>query len=119
MKLEHITIRTDRFDDELAFMQDIAGLQVMREIKDEHIHIIFLSNREGEPCIELIDDSEADFSGNPYLSVGFLTEDAESLRSELIQMDYSVSAMESPSPTVRFFFVKDPAGVKIQFIQNS
>jgi len=35
---------------------------------------------------------------------------------ELIRMGLEVSPMISPAPQVHFFFVKDPAGVNVQFM---
>lgn len=118
MKLDQITIRTSRFDEETAFYRDIVKLQIEREIREENLHIVFLSNGEGETCIEIIQDEEAQLSGNPYLSIGFHTQDAEQLRNKLIELDYDASPMESPAPVVRFFFVKDPAGVRVQFVEG-
>lgn len=50
---------------------------------------------------------------NDGLSIGFQTEDVAAKREELIAMEI---AMVSPNPQVQFFFVKDPAGVNIQFM---
>ena len=50
------------------------------------------------------------------LSIGFQTEDAAAKREELIAMGMDATPMVSPNPQVQFFFVKDPAGVNIQFM---
>ena len=38
------------------------------------------------------------------------------MREKLAALGMKVSPMESPAPYVRFFFVKDPAGVTVQFM---
>jgi lactoylglutathione lyase len=77
---------------------------------------VFLANSEGETCVEVIDNPEAENSGNANLSIGFHAEDVEALREQLQQEGLSPTPMITPVPGVRFFFVKDPAGVNVQFI---
>ena len=119
MKLDQITVRTSAFEEEVAFYRDIVKLQIVREVNEEDLHIIFLSDGEGEPCIEVIRDEEAQLSGNPYLSIGFRTSDADRLRNTLLELGYDATPIESPSAAVQFFFVKDPAGVRVQFAEST
>ena len=55
-------------------------------------------------------------AGNENLSIGFQTENVAAKREELIAKGMDVSPMIQPNPHVQFFFVKDPAGVNIQFM---
>ena len=55
-------------------------------------------------------------SGNPNFSIGFHTDDVEGKREALEAAGYDVTPMITPMPDVKFFFVKDPAGVTVQFI---
>ena len=116
MKMQHVTIRTKNFDEEIAFYMDIVGLQIVRDVRPSGRNMIFLANGEGETQVEIIETAEAECSGNEYLSVGFHAEDTEALREELIAKGCEVSDMVSPNPHVKFFYVTDPAGVKVQFI---
>lgn len=118
MRMDQVTIRTARFEEEIAFYRDIVKLQIVREIHEGSRNIVFLSDGPESTCIEVIQNPEASRTGNPYLSVGFHTEDAERLRNELLKQGYEVSPMESPAPVVKFFFVKDPAGIAVQFVQG-
>ena len=77
--------------------------------------MVFLNNGEGETCIEII-ENDAEFAGNENLSVGFLTDDLEKKREELIADGFEPTPVITPAPNVKFFFVTDPAGVKIQFM---
>ena len=116
MKMLHVTIRTNKFADELAFYSDIVGLRIIRDLRERGRGIVFLADKEEDTCIELIDSPDAGDAGNPFLSVGFETGDVVKMREKLISLGMEVSPMESPMPHVNFFFVKDPAGVTVQFM---
>ena len=105
MKMLQITIRTNKFEEELVFYKEIVGLMIVRDLSSE-----------GDTCIEIIDTPNADDAGNRLLSIGFDCGDADKMREKLIALGMEVSPIESPVPYVRFFFVKDPAGVTVQFM---
>ena len=116
MKMLHVTIQTAKFDEEIAFYQDIVGLKIVRDMRTIGRNLVFLADNEGDTCIEIIDTPQAEDAGNAYLSVGFQSEDVDAMRDRLVSMGYEATPMISPSPTVKFFFVKDPAGVRVQFM---
>lgn len=116
MKMLHVTIRTEKFEEELKFYEEVVGLTVANDMRPMGRNMVFLSNGEGETQIEIIETPEAADAGNEFLSVGFLTEDVESKRKELVAAGYEATPMVSPAPQVKFFFVKDPAGVNVQFM---
>ena len=115
MKMLHVTIQTKFFQDEMDFFLKHVGLKIERDMRPFGRNMVFLNNGEGETCIEII-ENDSDFAGNENLSVGFLTEDIEKKREELIADGYEPTPMITPAPNVKFFFVTDPAGVKIQFM---
>lgn len=116
MKMLQVTIRTGKFEEELAFYKDIVGLKIVRDLREKGRGIVFLADGEGDTCIEIIDVPGADDAGNRLLSIGFDSGDADKMREKLIASGMEVSPIESPVPYVRFFFVKDPAGVTVQFM---
>jgi lactoylglutathione lyase len=115
MKMIHVTIQTKFFQEEMDFFLKHVGLKIDRDMRPFGRNMVFLNNGEGETCIEII-ENDAEFAGNENLSVGFLTEDLEKKREELIADSFEPTPMISPAPNVKFFFVTDPAGVKIQFM---
>ena len=115
MKLLHVTIQTNKFESEIEFYEKEAGLVLQRDMRPAK-DLVFLANGEGETCVEVIRNPEADDSGNQNLSIGFKTDDVEKKREELAAAGYDVTPMISPMPEVKFFFVTDPAGVRVQFI---
>ena len=116
MKILHVTIRTDKFEEELSFYQDIAGLQIVRDMRPMGRNMVFLAHIPGDTEIEIIEAPGAVYAGNENLSVGFQTEDVNAKRQELIEMGMEPSPIISPNPQVHFFFVNDPAGVMVQFM---
>ena len=115
MKMLHVTIQTARFDEEIAFYRDIVGLTIRRDARPGR-NMVFLSDAAGDAEIEIIADPAADDAGNAHLSVGFRSGGAEALRQALEAKGYAPTPMVSPNPSVKFFFVKDPAGVTVQFM---
>ena len=76
----------------------------------------FLSPEEGETAVEIIDDPKAANAGSEHLSIGFQTDDVLKKREELAAKGLEVSPVIRPNPQVQFFFVKDPAGLSVQFM---
>ena len=116
MKMLQVTIRTKKFEEELAFYKEIVGLKIVRDLREKGRGIVFLADSEGDTCIEIIDTPNANDVGNRLLSIGFDCGDADKMRERLLALGMEVSSIESPVPYVRFFFVKDPAGVTVQFM---
>ena len=117
MKLLHVTIQTSKFEEEIKFYQINVGLQIQRDLRPAGKQIVFLADGNDETCVEIIENPEADAAGNEYISIGFKTQDVEAKREEFENLGYNPTPMFSPMPKVKFFYVKDPAGVKVQFMQ--
>lgn len=116
MKMLHVTIQTKNFEEEINFFIKHAGLEIVQEMHGSGRNMVFLANAANETSIEIIEKPEADNSGNENISIGFKTDDVEKKRDELIIEGYNVTSMISPMPNIKFFFVKDPSGVTIQFM---
>ncbi len=115
MKMLHVTIHTNRFEEELRFYQEIVGLQIVDDRRPGR-EMVFLANGDGETNIEIISDENATDAFNANVSVGFRTGDPVQKREELLALGMEATPMISPGPGVNFFFVKDPAGLRVQFI---
>ena len=115
MKMQHVTIQTAHFEEEIAFYRDVVGLTIRRDARPGR-NMVFLSDAEGDTCMEIIENAEGRDAGNAFLSVGFYSQDVEALRSELESKGMHPTPMVTPGPQVKFFFVRDPAGVNVQFI---
>lgn len=116
MKMLHVTIHTRYFEETIRFYEEHAGLHIQRDLREAGRNIVFLAEKEGDTQIELIDDPTVEKAGNEYLSIGFNCGDPEHKRERMSRLGFDVTPMQYPAPGVGFFYVKDPAGVKVQFM---
>ena len=93
MKMMHITIQTQNFNEEIKFYQEIIGLSIQHEMNGMGRHIVFLGDNEGGMPIEIIDRPDAENSGNQFLSMGYKTDDVVKMRETLMKKGYDVSEM--------------------------
>ena len=112
MHIAHVTIKSAKKDESVAFYEKYCGLKVVRTVGDR---ISFLSDAEGATNVEIIDDS-GDAVSATGISIGFSVADVEGYRAELEAAGLEPTGIISPGPGVSFFFVNDPNGVQIQFI---
>lgn len=116
MKMLHVTIQTNKFEEEIRFYREIVGLEITGDMRSHGRNLVFLSGGEDQTAIEIIENPEVENAGGAGLSIGFKTEDVEKKHEDLAAQGFEVSPILSPVPNVRFFFATDPAGVKVQFI---
>lgn len=118
MKMAHVTIMTAHLDESAAFYEEIVGLRIERDMRSDSAHqIVFLMNAAGETCVELVKNEDAPYTGGGLL-IGFEVEDAAAYREKLVDSGMQAGEMVFPNPHARFFCVKDPNGVEIQFVQE-
>lgn len=116
MKFLHMTIQTDKFEDEVRFYEEQVGLKVQKDMRPMGRNMVFLADAENDTEIEIIENPDAKDAGNANVSIGFQTEDVEAKRKQMDEAGFKVSPMVSPMSGVKFFFVTDPAGVSVQFM---
>ena len=75
-----------------------------------------MGDSDTSPALEIIEEPSADDAGNRNLHIAFHAEDVDAVRSEMEAAGLGPSQIISPSAGVRFFYVKDPAGVDVQII---
>jgi len=115
------TIKVKNLKESIDFYENLVGLEVQRRFgAGPDREIAFLAAAEGETAIELINDQdkeEIDIGAD--ISLGFEVESAaekiEFLKEKGIEIH---SGPISPNPQIEFFYVLDPNGVKIQFVEN-
>lgn len=104
----------------LMFYQDIVGLPVQQRFQaGPKREIVFLGDSDTK--VELISDEVAlEQKPTDTLSLGFevpltLEEVLTTLKSSGLK---NISDIQSPGPNIRFFYVLDPDGYKVQFVQH-
>ena len=119
MKFLWTTIMVDNMEESVHFYRDLLGLPIQRRHPGgPGMELCFLG--EGDTKVELIYDAnrkaENQFQG---ISMGF---EVASLEDQIrFLADHGVAVESgpfSPSPSISYFFVKDPNGLKIQFAEQ-
>lgn len=119
MKLAHVTIMVKDLDESLNFYHSIVGLPVVQRFKaGPEQEIIFLG--EGESLIELIHNPSIK---NPDIgddiSIGFGVENLDNTMKMIKENSIDIhSGPFQPNESTKFFYVLDPNGVKVQFIEH-
>jgi len=115
------TIKVKNLEESINFYEEIVGLEVQRcfEAGPER-EIAFLAAAEGETEVELIaDQDKEEINVGIDISLGF---EVDSVADKLKFIKENGIKIESgpiaPNPQIEFFYVLDPNGVKIQFVEN-
>src|SRR3989339_373903 len=119
MKFCWTTIQVKNMEQSLGFYKDLLGLQENRRMKpNPDMELVFLG--AGDTQVELIYNAKnQDISFGKDISLGFEVQSLEQVTEVLKKENIPIhSGPFQPNPTVRFLYVLDPNGVKIQFIEN-
>jgi len=119
MKFCWSTITVNDMEASLKFYQDIIGLPLnQRFIARPGVEIAFLG--EGETKVELICELNHKVSGViEGISIGFVVQNLDEMIKFVKGQSIAVeSGPFQPNPHTRFFYVKDPNGLSIQFVEN-
>ncbi len=116
------TISVKSMDESLIFYQEIVGLKLNRRFgAGPGMEIAFLG--DGETKVELIcNEKHSDIRIGQEISLGFSVESVDEKIAFLEKKRIPIhSGPFSPNPDekLRFFFIQDPNGVKIQFVENA
>jgi lactoylglutathione lyase len=117
MKFCWSTLRVRNLEESLKFYQEIVGLELIRRfVVGEGIEIAFLGN--GETKIELIYDGNKDINVGIDISWGFEVKSVDEKIAFLKNNAWEIDGPFSPNPMTKFFYIKDPNGLKIQFVET-
>ncbi|TGG88864.1 VOC family protein [Geotoga petraea] len=114
------TIQVKDMKDSLNFYQNIIGLSIQRRFNaDENTEIVFLG--DGETKIELVYmKKKIDISFGNDISLGFKVDSIDGMMKKLKENGIKIETeVIQPNPNVKFFYTRDPNGLKIQLVENS
>ena len=119
MKFSWVTIHVKNIKESLEFYMNILDLPIQRTIEmPTGGKIVFLG--EGETAIELIhlpEEEVEEFSES--LSIGFTVPSLNKIENVLNENNIKIhSGPFQPNPNLRFFYILDPNGVKVQLIEQ-
>ena len=108
MKFCWSTLMVKNMEESLKFYKEIIGLQVDRRFKaGPGVEITFLG--DGETKIELVcNEASNEVNFGQDISLALVKEKGIDIHSGPFQ----------PNPHTKFFYVLDPNGLKIQFVEN-
>lgn len=119
MKFCWTTIMVKDMEESLRFYQEIVGLAIDRRFKTgEGSEIVFLG--DGETKVELIcNGTDKEVNIGQDISLGFQTGSMDEMMEFVKGKGVNVhSGPFQPNPHIKFFYVLDPNGLKIQFSEN-
>ena len=117
MKIIHMTIYASDIERSIDFYQKIAGLSIVREKKAGENRVVFLNDGTQDFCLELAKGNEQMHFDGKCISMGIACEDLEKERERLTGLGFEPGDVISPRPDVRFFFISDPDGFQVQFME--
>ncbi|PKL08329.1 MAG: glyoxalase [Spirochaetae bacterium HGW-Spirochaetae-7] len=119
MKYCWTTITVREMQRSLAFYQDIIGLKLVRRMQpNPDMEIVFLG--EGETQVELIwNKATKDVGFGKDISLGFVVESMGKVNELLASKGIPIlSGPFQPNPSIRFIYIQDPDGLKVQLVEN-
>jgi len=118
MRFLWTTLSVSDFDKSLRFYQEVVGLPLKRRMDPPGMKIAFLG--EGETALELIYDSkEPQVDLRSPVSLGFKVASLKATQAELVAKGIKIDAGPfQPNPAIQFFFVRDPDGMNVQFVEE-
>ena len=106
-------------EESLKFYQDIVGLNVSRRFNaGPGVEIAFLG--DGETKLELICNSAIkEINVGHDISLAFAVDSVDEMMTLVKEKNIDVyGGPFQPNPHVKFFYILDPNGLKIQLVEN-
>lgn len=113
------TMHVKNLDESIRFYETFAGLSVNRRFEARPgVEIAFLG--DGGTQLELIDAGDGDsYPESDQISIGFSTDSVDDKIREFKEAGIEIYREPvQPNPHIRFFYVKDPSGISVQFAQQ-
>ena len=113
------TLNVKNMDESLDFYENIVGLKLERRVSmGPDKELAFLG--EDETKVELIyDKTNNSLNIGNDISLGFTTPSIENKLTFLKEKGINIhSGPFQPAPHIKFFFILDPNGLRIQFVEK-
>ena len=116
-----ITLTVKNLDKTIKFYEDIIGLQLKNRMRPtENVEVAFLEDGKSSTYVELYYNKEiSSVSVGSDYSIGFETESVDDMLELAKKKNIKVvSDVIQPTPKLKFFYILDPDGRKVQFVQH-
>ena len=121
MKFLWTAIYAKNLNESVAFYSDMVGLKVLKRFQaGPTTEIAMMGNgAEGEPLVELLAESgRADLNHDESIVIGFQVESIGAMLDNIKEKRIPVHAGPVETPRSKFFYVLDPNGVRVQFLEQ-
>lgn len=121
MKFLWTTLYVKNLDESVAFYTDLVGLRLQQRFPaGPGMEIAFMGNgTPDETLVELIADmNKTAVSHSDYISIGFAVESADAMLETVKSKSIPIHAGPMETPMMKYFIVKDPNGLSVQFFQQ-
>jgi lactoylglutathione lyase len=120
MKFCWSTLKVRNMNESIKFYEELVGLKVDKRFNaGPGMDIAFLG--EGETKVELVCDTNSnDINVGKDISWGFEVKSVDEMINLIKEKGINIeSGPFQPNPHTKFFFVTDPNGLRIQFVENA
>ncbi len=120
MKFLWTTITVKNMEESLKFYQEIVGLSIDKRFPaGPGVEIAFLG--DGETKVELICNEQVkDINIGQDISLGFKVDSVDKKMEFVKEKGINIHGGPiQPNPSTKFFFILDPNGLKIQFVEQN
>ncbi len=121
MKYLWTTIYVKNLDESITFYSDLLELKVLKRFPaGPGVEIAFMGNGiDDETLVELLADSN-NYTVNysEFISIGFATSSIDIMMDKLKSKNIPVHSGPIETPGSKFFSIKDPNGLSIQYFQQ-
>ncbi len=121
MKYLWTTIYVKNLDESITFYSDLLELKVLKRFPaGPGVEIAFMGNGiDDETLVELLADSN-NYTVNysEFISIGFATSSIDIMMDKLKSKNIPLHSGPIETPGSKFFSIKDPNGLSIQYFQQ-
>ena len=119
MKFMWTTLPVSDMEKSLEFYSGLMGLGPIARMGVPQHQVVMLG-KEGETRLELIYEPGRAIPETPggTISMGYAPENLDEFMAKLGEMGIPAVGPISPSPDIRFFFIKDPDGYTVQLVEQ-
>jgi len=121
MKFLWTTIYVKKLDESIAFYSGLTGLEVLQRFPaGPGIQIAFMGNgTDNETQVELMADSSKNTPEfGESISIGFAVDSVEAMLETVRGKNIPVHDGPFETPGFKFFCIKDPNGLNVQFFEK-